>query len=424
MQFKQIRAGLAAIAVAALSLTAVSAQGGTAQALCEAAVPAADPETRTYEAPEDVLVAGTDYRAIFCTSAGPIYIDLLEEYAPVTVNNFVFLAQNGYYNNTIFHRVIADFMAQGGDPTGTGSGGPGYQFTDEFAAFLTFDSPGWLAMANAGAGTNGSQFFITTAPATHLDYQHTIFGQVLEGQDNVLAIELRDPSVADAPATTLDTVLIVTGDESVEAQVVETDAPSADAVLESFTQLNQLWSTEGIAVSGGDTLLDADAVAASLSADQQAAAALYTDDNFQYRVEQNVSNTACDVEFSPLLSITYTLDVFADADVLTAALDDATLDALAGSAERLPADFYDTVAASVGVPLVVNSTAEHSETVMTCDDTVEATRFRTVIQRGAVLQTIELVAVDESNGLATFVYFNMLPAYEQTLRQLFRAQLR
>jgi peptidyl-prolyl cis-trans isomerase B (cyclophilin B) len=424
MQFKQIRAGLAALAVAALSLTAISAQSSTAQALCEAAIPAAEPDTRTYEAPEDVLVAGTDYRAIFCTSVGPIYIDLLEEYAPVTVNNFVFLAQNGYYNNTIFHRVIADFMAQGGDPTGTGGGGPGYQFTDEFAAFLTFDTPGWLAMANAGAGTNGSQFFITTAPATHLDYQHTIFGQVLEGQDNVLAIELRDPSVADAPATTLDTVLIVTDNESVEAQVVEADAPGADAVLESFTQLNQLWSTEGIAVSGGDTLLDADAVSASLSEAQQAAEGLYTDGNFQYRVEQTVSNIACDVEFSPLLSITYALDTFADADALTAALDDATLDALAGSAERLPADNYDTVAATVGVPLVVNPTAEHSETVMACDGTVEATRFRTVIQRGAVLQTIELVALDESNGLATFVYFNMLPAYEQTLREVFRAQLR
>src|SRR5688572_14124487 len=120
-----------------------------------------------------------------CTDAGAIYIDLLEDFAPATVNNFVFLAQNNYYDNTIFHRVLEDFMAQGGDPTGTGSGGPGYQFRDEFAPFLTFDRPYLLAMANAGAGTNGSQFFITTAETPHLDFRHTIFGDVLEGQENV-----------------------------------------------------------------------------------------------------------------------------------------------------------------------------------------------------------------------------------------------
>ena len=117
-----------------------------------------------FQEAETVLEPDVDYRAIFCTTAGTVYVDLYESLTPMTVNNFVFLAQQGYYDNTTFHRVIPDFMVQGGDPTATGSGGPGYQFGDEPVGFLTFDRPGLLAMANAGPGTNGSQFFITTVP--------------------------------------------------------------------------------------------------------------------------------------------------------------------------------------------------------------------------------------------------------------------
>ena len=178
-----------------LALLPASAFAQTAQTpaeLCAAAVPAADPATREFTAPEQVLQPDTDYRAILCTSAGPIYVDLFETAAPETVNNFVFLAQNGYYNNTTFHRVIQDFMAQGGDPTGTGTGGPGYQFKDEFAGYLSFDRPGLLAMANAGAGTNGSQFFITFAPTSFLDNGYTIIGNVVAGMDIVNQIKLRD----------------------------------------------------------------------------------------------------------------------------------------------------------------------------------------------------------------------------------------
>jgi cyclophilin family peptidyl-prolyl cis-trans isomerase len=185
---------------------------GTLDEICEQASPAVEPETRTYPAAEQVLEDGVDYQAIMCTDVGAIYLELFEDRTPVTINNFVFLATNNYYNNTIFHRVLADFMAQGGDPTGTGSGGPGYQFEDEFLSDLGFDRPYLFAMANAGAATNGSQFFITFVPTEYLNGLHTIFGEVIAGQDVVDSIMLRDPSVPNAPATTLQTVVIVTPD--------------------------------------------------------------------------------------------------------------------------------------------------------------------------------------------------------------------
>jgi peptidyl-prolyl cis-trans isomerase A (cyclophilin A) len=133
--------------------------------------------------------------AILQTNAGPIRIELFDNHAPKTVRNFVELAEgsrdytdprtgqagNGpYYDGTIFHRVISGFMIQGGDPTGTGRGGPGYQFGDEFHPELQFDRPYLFAMANAGPGTNGSQFFITVGPTPHLNRKHTIFGEVTD----------------------------------------------------------------------------------------------------------------------------------------------------------------------------------------------------------------------------------------------------
>lgn len=120
------------------------------------------------------------------TSKGDINLKLLPEIAPVTVTNFVHLSRRGYYDGLKFHRVIADFMIQGGDPTGTGAGGPGYQFGDEFKEGVIFDVPGKLAMANAGPGTNGSQFFITHVPTTWLNYKHTIFGEVVSDEDQAV----------------------------------------------------------------------------------------------------------------------------------------------------------------------------------------------------------------------------------------------
>ena len=119
----------------------------------------------------------------FTTNKGEININLLPEKSPVTVASFVNLVKNGYYNGLKFHRVIEDFMAQGGDPTGTGMGGPGYRFEDEVDNGLDFSVPGKLAMANAGPGTNGSQFFITTVPTEWLNGNHTIYGEVVSESD-------------------------------------------------------------------------------------------------------------------------------------------------------------------------------------------------------------------------------------------------
>ncbi len=126
--------------------------------------------------------------AILKTTKGEIHLTLFPSEAPLTVANFVNLAQRGFYNGLTFHRVIPDFMIQGGDPTGSGRGGPGYSFEDEFTNSLSHDSAGTLSMANAGSNTNGSQFFITHGSTPHLDGKHSVFGKVSSGQDIVDAI--------------------------------------------------------------------------------------------------------------------------------------------------------------------------------------------------------------------------------------------
>jgi cyclophilin family peptidyl-prolyl cis-trans isomerase len=143
--------------------------------------------------PAMVIDTSKIYLATFKTAKGDIKVQLFADKAPVAVNNLVFLAQQGYYDNTTFHRVLKDFMAQGGDPTGTGGGGPGYQFKNETDPDLVFDDAGYLAMANAGADTNGSQFFITFGPTPWLDGGYTIFGKVVEGLDVAKSLTLRDP---------------------------------------------------------------------------------------------------------------------------------------------------------------------------------------------------------------------------------------
>jgi len=152
------------------------------------------------------------YIADFQTVAGEFRVQLLADKAPFTVNSFVFLARQGFYNNTTFHRVIQDFMAQGGDPSGTGSGGPGYSFDDEISPDLKFDKPGILAMANSGPNTDGSQFFITFTPQPALDGRYSIFGQVVSGMDVVLSLKLRDPSTS--PSFVGDALYSVTISES------------------------------------------------------------------------------------------------------------------------------------------------------------------------------------------------------------------
>jgi peptidyl-prolyl cis-trans isomerase B (cyclophilin B) len=142
--------------------------------------------------PERVIDPEKSYTATMKTDKGDIVLELAARDAPNTVNNFVFLACTGYYDGLGFHRVIANFMIQGGCPRGDGTGGPGYRFADEFSPRWRHSGPGMLSMANAGAGTNGSQFFITHSAQPHLDDRHSVFGRVTSGQDVVNAIRQGD----------------------------------------------------------------------------------------------------------------------------------------------------------------------------------------------------------------------------------------
>ena len=132
------------------------------------------------------------YKATIATDRGDIVLQLYPEHAPKTVNNFVFLARQGFYDGVTFHRVISDFMIQGGDPTGSGRGGPGYRFEDEVRNNPLKHDTGVISMANAGPNTNGSQFFITHSPQPHLNGKHTVFGKVITGQDVVDAVRQGD----------------------------------------------------------------------------------------------------------------------------------------------------------------------------------------------------------------------------------------
>ena len=159
-------------------------------------------------APQMSIDVSKRYTAVFKTEKGDFEVELYAKQAPRTVNNFVFLARDGFYDGVTFHRVLRGFMAQAGDPTGTGTGGPGYKFADEFDASLRHSGPGMLSMANAGPNTNGSQFFITFAATPHLDDRHTVFGKVIRGMDVVFSITERDPSRAIKPGVAIHSIQI------------------------------------------------------------------------------------------------------------------------------------------------------------------------------------------------------------------------
>jgi peptidyl-prolyl cis-trans isomerase B (cyclophilin B) len=152
--------------------------------------------------------------AVFETSKGKIHVRLFSQEAPYTVANFVNLARRGFYDGLTFHRVIPDFMIQGGCPKGTGTGGPGYQFQDEFTKELRHDRPGILSMANAGPGTNGSQFFITHVPTPWLDGKHTVFGEVVGEEDQSVVNQIKQGDKIER--------IVIEGDAS--ALMAETDA--------------------------------------------------------------------------------------------------------------------------------------------------------------------------------------------------------
>ena len=163
-------------------------------------------------APAMQIDAKKTYRAVMNTSKGAINIELFADRAPITVNNFVFLARDGFYDGVIFHRVLEGFMAQGGDPTGSGRGGPGYRWDDEASALrIKHDAPGSLSMANAGPNTNGSQFFITFVPTPHLDGRHAVFGRVADADSLQVLNTLQriDPQRPD-PAIAPDAIKSIT----------------------------------------------------------------------------------------------------------------------------------------------------------------------------------------------------------------------
>lgn len=164
---------------------------------------------KQYDAPPPMTIdVEKKYFATFEMEIGGTFVvELYPDKAPITVNSFVFLAREGFFDGVTFHRVLEGFMAQGGDPTGTGGGGPGYRFVNEDSD-LTFDKAGVVAMANAGRDTNGSQFFITFVPTPQLNGGYTIFGQVIEGMDVVNGITRRDPNLS--PSYTGDVIKSIT----------------------------------------------------------------------------------------------------------------------------------------------------------------------------------------------------------------------
>ncbi|HUW15099.1 MAG TPA: peptidylprolyl isomerase [Anaerolineae bacterium] len=199
---------------AAAPTPTVAAPAPTSNAKGDRPLSAVPPSQRLnyYSAPPEMQIdPEATYTATFHTVRGDVVVELHADKAPSTVNNFVFLANEGYYDGTTFHRVISGFMAQGGDPSGTGSGGPGYRFADEFHPDLRHDGPGVLSMANSGANTNGSQFFITYSATPHLDDIHSVFGHVIEGMDVLEAIAVRDPSSASQPGDLLESITIDVG---------------------------------------------------------------------------------------------------------------------------------------------------------------------------------------------------------------------
>ena len=166
-------------------------------------------------APPMSIDAAGQYRAVLHTARGDVTLRLLPEIAPQSVNSFLFLAREGFYNGCTFHRVIPGFVAQGGDPTGSGTGGPGYRIADELS-----DHPfgtGTVGMANAGPNTNGSQFFIGLAPAGHLNGRYTVFAEVADGMGVVLSLAPRDPATSDTTGDIIESVEVIEVIEDVEA---------------------------------------------------------------------------------------------------------------------------------------------------------------------------------------------------------------
>ena len=406
-----LRPAIALSLVAVFAALSLAQDAPSPQELCDV-MDAGELTMMQFEAAESVLEPGVDYRAILCTGAGAVYVDLYENLTPVTVNNFVFLAQQGYYDSTTFHRVIPGFMAQGGDPTGSGRGGPGYRFEDEPVGFLTFDRPGLLAMANAGPGTNGSQFFITTAPTPHLNYKHTIFGDVLIGQDIVEAIRERDPSSASEPGEGLLNVLIISDPTEVD--------DSGQVALEPATRAQVAAAFEAFAAGLPPSLpLDAErsgfintemVAAYSVADDLQAGFAVFSEQHgHRYRYRMQIANAQCDaaVFFSTL---GYWVDVFADAESAAAAATD---------------DFMLQWLDSYGYKRDPAADSIYTHSAPTCDGS-EGVQLLALYPRGRFLTTIDVLvtrSILEQAAPAT-ILGNLSLQIEGALSSIFRPEIR
>ncbi|MDZ7707731.1 MAG: peptidylprolyl isomerase [Trueperaceae bacterium] len=214
-----------------------------------------DAPVQSFERAEPVLQDGLDYRAVVETTAGTLTLDLYEQRVPRTVNNVVFLALHRFYEGVAFHRVIDGFMAQTGDPTGTGSGGPGYTFEDEIVEGLSHDRAGLLSMANAGPDTNGSQFFITFAATPWLDGNHAVFGEVVDGLPVLERLTRVDPQAPSAVARLSEPVSVLAEqgvDEAADAQGTVGDWLAAQlGELPSEGQSFQIVGRRGVLGSAG-----------------------------------------------------------------------------------------------------------------------------------------------------------------------------
>jgi len=364
MKFIRILVSLSLFAVAVSLVSAQTTQ--TPQEICDATEPGELTEMQ-FDAAEEVLEEGVDYSAIFCTEAGAIYIDLLEEEAPITVNNLLFLAQEGYYDGTTFHRVIPNFMAQGGDQTGTGTGGPGYRFEDEFVDTLVFDTPGLLAMANSGPATNGSQFFITTVPTPHLNGLHTIYGRVIKGQENVLGIRVRDPQSDPNPGTVLNNIVIITDPSTVDSTY------TVDDMVTMFDNFAAQLPPELPVDEDVSGLFTTEETIAGMPEDFQEDFATFAETyGHEFRYTNRILNGTCE-EGIFFTFLRYSIDAFDSAENATAALED---------------DFPNTLATSNGFEAIEGTDNTYQLNTATCLDTPGAYGM-TMYTRGRYLITVE-----------------------------------
>jgi len=297
-------------------------------------------------------------------------------------------------------------------PTATGTGGPGYSFPDEFTGFLNFDKPGWLAMANSGANTNGSQFFITTAPYPSLNFHYTIFGEVLEGQNNVANIRLRDPDTDKDPGTKLNTVVIVTDPSKVQTTYQAPAAATRDDISKLLDNVNSSLPASLTLDKEHTGIFETDQVAQSapdaLRSDYAALLAKY---HHEFRVEHRVTNGQCDTKTVPYMAISFTMDRFDTPEDAAAVLQDGLLKQI-----ETVSGYTETAYPSLSFPV-------YTKTQKACN--TDATDAITFWQRGHYVITAE--ALIPANSQATpdrWLHDLVGISYESIFSDVLRPEMR